>query len=116
MPYVSRGPDGKVTALFDGPREDAQEELPPSHPDVAQFLSAAGGTAQMAENPRQALAQSDLEMIRVIEDLIELLIEKGTILITDLPEGAQEKLMQRHKLRGIMSFMDVPVGEEDDIL
>lgn len=113
MPYVSRGPDGKVTALFESPRQDAEEELPVSHPDIAEFLSAAGGTALAA---RQQLVQSDLEMIRVIEDLIELLIQKGTILITDLPEGAQEKLMQRQKLRGMMSFMDVSSAEEDDIL
>lgn len=113
MPYVSRGPDGKVTALFESSRPDAEEELPVSHPDIAQFLTAAGGTAQAA---RQQLVQSDLEMIRVIEDLIELLIQKGTILITDLPDGAQEKLMQRQKLRGMMSFMDVSSGEEDDIL
>ena len=92
MPYVSRGSGGKVTALFDSPRQDAQEELPVSHPDVAAFLSDAGGTVEVA---RQQLVQSDFDMIRVIEDLIELLIEKGTILITDLPEGAQEKLMQR---------------------
>ncbi len=113
MPYVSRGPDGKVTALFESPRSEAEEELPVSHPDVAAFLSAAGGTVEVA---RQQLVQSDLEMIRVIEDLIELLIQKGTILITDLPEGAQEKLMQRQKLRGMLSFMDVSSAEEDDIL
>lgn len=113
MPYVSRGPDGKVTALFESPRQEAGEELPVSHPDIAEFLSTAGGTTQDA---RQQLVQSDLDMIRVIEDLIELLIQKGTILITDLPEGAQEKLMQRQKLRGMLSFMDVSSGEEDDIL
>lgn len=113
MPYVSRGPDGKVNALFDSPRQDAGEELPASHPDVAEFLSAPDDTALAV---RQQLVQSDLDMIRVIEDLIELLIQKGTILITDLPDGAQEKLMQRQKLRGMMSFMDVSSGEEDDIL
>ncbi len=113
MPYVSRGPNGKVTAMFESPRQDAKEELPVSHPDITLFLSAAGDTAQDA---RQQLVQSDLEMIRVIEDLIELLIQKGTILITDLPDGAQEKLMQRQKLRGMLSFMDVSAGEEDDIL
>jgi hypothetical protein len=35
------------------------------------------------------LRQSDLEMVRVLEDLIEVLMSKGVISITDLPPVAQ---------------------------
>jgi hypothetical protein len=43
------------------------------------------------------LEQSDLDMIRVPEDLITILIRKGVVRITDLPEAAQSKLVGRSK-------------------
>ena len=46
-----------------------------------------------------ALRASDLEVVRVLEDLIQVLIEKGVIQFTELPEPAQKKLLQRKRLR-----------------
>lgn len=45
------------------------------------------------------LQKSDLEMVRVLDDLIYLLIRKGVIAITDLPPMAQVKLMNRANAR-----------------
>jgi hypothetical protein len=47
----------------------------------------------------EELAQSDIEMGRVVEDLIALLVSNGTITLGDLPETAQSKLSQRQELR-----------------
>jgi len=47
----------------------------------------------------QDLARSDLVMARVLEDLIAVLIEKGTITVKDLPASAQAKLSARQELR-----------------
>lgn len=44
----------------------------------------------------------DADFIRVVEDLIDVLITKGVIRITDLPPGAQRKLTARKDLRGRM--------------
>ena len=56
------------------------------------------------EDPRGASASQfsglDADFIRVVEDLIDVLIEKGVIRITDLPPGAQRKLTARKDLRG----------------
>jgi hypothetical protein len=43
--------------------------------------------------------QSDLSMVRVLEDLIETLVKKSIINITDLPLQVQEKLTTRQKMR-----------------
>lgn len=38
-------------------------------------------------------------MVRIVEDLIDLLIQKNLILLTDLPQVAQNKLLARKHLR-----------------
>jgi len=41
----------------------------------------------------------DVAFIRVLEDLIETLIEKGVVRMTDLPAAAQQKINERKGLR-----------------
>ena len=45
------------------------------------------------------MRQSDIELSRVLEDLIDLLIDRGVIQFTDLPSPAQVKLLQRRLSR-----------------
>lgn len=45
------------------------------------------------------LNQTDMGMARVLEDLIDVLITRGLIQFTDLPEAAQEKLLERRETR-----------------
>ncbi len=45
------------------------------------------------------ISQTDKEMARVGEDLLNVLINKGVIALTDLPQTAQNKLSQRAVLR-----------------
>jgi hypothetical protein len=42
-------------------------------------------------------------MIRVYEDLTDILISKRIVLLTDFPPAAQEKLMRRKRLRSSLS-------------
>lgn len=63
------------------------------------------------------LLRSDLEMIRVYEDVVDVLISKRIICLTDLPRAAQEKLLRRKHLRSLLdSFSEVIAAEEDGIL
>jgi hypothetical protein len=50
-----------------------------------------------------ALSQSDTAIARVLEDLIDVLIDKGVIQFTDLPQAAQIKLMTRRQTRAKLS-------------
>jgi hypothetical protein len=45
------------------------------------------------------LSLSDTGIIRILEDLIDLLIRKNIILFTELPEQAQAKISDRKMLR-----------------
>lgn len=111
MPIVTRDPDGKIIAIHDERRTGDLEELPTDHPEVLQFLEASGQAQQFLEG----LLTSDVAMARVTEDLVEVLIEKNIIMLTDLPEAARSKLMERRGLRDRMSSL-IGLVEEDDIL
>ncbi|TVQ68517.1 MAG: hypothetical protein EA373_10575 [Oceanospirillales bacterium] len=59
------------------------------------------------------LNNSDIELIRVLDDLIELLINKKVIKFTDLPNEAQQKLMMRQTLRKKTNHLNL-LDDEDD--
>ena len=102
MPYVRRHADGRIDALLADAAPDAQELLPSTHPDVLAFLSGSGDAA--------AFSALDLDFVRVTEDLIYTLIEKGLLQFTDLPLEAQRKLdardsFRKHRVTGALDLL-----------
>jgi hypothetical protein len=53
--------------------------------------------------PADALNQSDASLARVLEDLIDVLISRGVVQFTDLPDAAQAKLLERRQTRASMN-------------
>ena len=106
MPYVIRDAAGRINGLADQCPDAHAEELTLSDPEVQAFLRAA----------RAQLSTSDTETIRVIEDLIDVLIQKELILLTDLPVAAQQKLSVRQRMRSELNELDNLMVGEDDIL
>ena len=49
-----------------------------------------------------ALSQTDTSLVRVLEDLIDVLITRGHIQFTDLPQAAQAKLLERRQTRATL--------------
>lgn len=94
MPYVRRDASGRIIALQREMTPDAQERLPACHPEVAAFLDEGAD----GEDVRY-LNESDLELARVVEDLIQLLMDKRLILFTELPTAARDKLAARQRAR-----------------
>lgn len=114
MPYVQRNSSGRVTALFsDAPAEDA-ELLPATHPDVLVFLNSGDG--EPAGEGRLLMAGLDSQMIRVLEDLLDVLIEKQVILFTDLPNEARLKILARKETRARLNTLSNLIGDTDEIL
>ena len=75
-------------------------------------MLAPGGGAPPPE-PLVALQQSDLGLIRVLEDLIDTLLAKDVILFTDLPVPAQNRLLARRSLRSSLSALRL-LGDDAD--
>ena len=95
MPFVRRNAQGTIDSLHR--RDEGQFEfLPDDHADVRAFLGAGA-----AEAPVQGerFAELDADFVRVIEDVIDALISKNVINITDLPIDAQTKLFGRKSFR-----------------
>lgn len=95
MPYVERDQHGKVSALTAAAGASG-EFLPAEHPEVLQFLSSSEGQGDAFS---MEMLLSDLKMIRVIEDIIDLLIAKGVIIFSDLPGPVQHKILQKRGKR-----------------
>ena len=106
MPYVIRNVDGAIVGLTDTGQDPGDEELALEHPEVQAFL----------ENTKEQLLSSDSETIRVIEDLVDALIQKKLITLTDLPLAAQQKLNERQRIRSELNVLENLMVEEEDIL
>ncbi|NYT25237.1 hypothetical protein H0A73_16685 [Alcaligenaceae bacterium] len=61
-------------------------------------------------------SRMDTEFIRVLEDLIDVLVAKGVINLTDLPPQALEKLsLRRNARRRLRNALDL-IQDEDDVI
>lgn len=115
MPYVIRDEDGQVVGVAEVPVDDDAEELPPDDPQVLALLSRACAIDTAGDD--DAFVASDLSFIRVLEDLVEVLIRRGVIALSDLPAPAQNKLMQRRALRGwIAGVVGVVDGDDGNVI
>ena len=110
MPFVKRDATGAVAALFRERAADATEYLTPDHPAVRGFAAAA--PAEPAARAR--LLDSDLEMLRVYEDLIDVLMQKRLVLLTDFPPAAQGKLLRHKRLRDTLQAIGEGIQAEGD--
>ncbi|MBI3707386.1 MAG: hypothetical protein HY246_06875 [Proteobacteria bacterium] len=95
MPHVLRDEQGRIVAILDRPSAGGSIELAADDHELTMFLHGASAKSGTARD----LLLADLEFIRVIEDLIELLIQKGAVMLTDLPAASQAKLLKRGSLR-----------------
>ena len=105
MPFVRRDASDEVVAISLEPAEGFIE-VPDEAPELAEFRQRLGAASS-------SLAASDLEVIRVLDDLINVLINKNLLRFTDLPMAAQRKLMARRGLRehqGIHSLLNDDPG------
>lgn len=92
--YIKRNSMGELIAISKEPNAGFAEILEDDAPELLAFLREAKTAHQLA------LEQSDQPMARVMEDVVNLLVEQGVIRFTDLPDAAQHKLLNRRELRG----------------
>ncbi|WP_192036904.1 tryptophan synthase subunit beta like protein [Halomonas sp. YLGW01] len=105
--YIKRNKAGEIEQLSRVATGDCQERIDVDAPELDVFLeredSESGGK----------LAQSDLGLVRVIEDLVDVLIERNLISFTDFPQAARDKLMTRQSLRQQRNSVAL-LGERDE--
>lgn len=104
--FVKRDESGRIVAASLEVRGDVCEPVEEGAPELLAFGRGDSGEA--------TLTASDLRLVRVLEDIVDLLIERDVIRFTDLPEQAQEKLMERRSLRASMRRGLDLLGAADD--
>lgn len=106
MSYITRGADGRIAALSTLAVAGEQwEEISDDSPELRAFIEVLADANNVFES-------SDMKMIRAIEDVIDLLIHKNVICITDLPVAVQTKLMERRSLRHSLNALNL-IGEDE---
>ena len=89
MYFVRRNAQGEIIALAKEMSSDYSEEINAHHPEALKFFLQS----------EEVFNDLDTSLIRVIEDLVDVLIDKNLLRLTDLPLPAQEKLLSRKKVR-----------------
>ncbi len=110
MPYVMRNAEGRIIAVLSEHVEGA-DMVAPHDSQLTEFLQGDSPESKA----QQELLESDLGIVRVLEDLIDVLIERGHVMFTDFPEPAQRKLLARRGLRKEFSYIDDLYNDEDDV-
>ncbi len=110
MPFVNRDANGTIVAVVNDDGGAGWEEVGPDDHDLNEFVFQNHPEA----TKKKDLVESDLGLARVLEDLIDILIEKGTFMFTELPEMAQKKLLARRGLRKEFAYVENLFGDEDE--
>lgn len=105
MTYIVRGEHGRIVTASNEALDGPCEQIAADSPELQAFIEELAGENNLFET-------SDLKLIRVIEDVIDLLIAKNVICITELPPPVQSKLMERRSLRQSLNALKL-FGDED---
>ena len=95
MFYAERDKNGVIIAIRRDSGGENVDTDPLSGEQLEEFLASEFGRSSYL----LLLRAADRNMIRVLDDLIEVLVQKNIIMLTDLPEEAREKLGKRQEVR-----------------
>ncbi|AUG05334.1 tryptophan synthase subunit beta [Pseudomonas sp. S09G 359] len=108
MFYVQRDQHNALVRVEAQAYAEATETLPADHHEIQAWFAD-----DQIENSLKQLKSSDLEMIRVLDDLIHVLTSKGVIRITDLPPAAQAKFLERTQARAALGGLSELINDDE---
>lgn len=113
--YVQRDAAGAIVGLV-------QRTLTPDEVSTGLWQPASGEDSdvqafarRLGQDDVNPLAETDASLARVVEDLIDILIDKSLIQFTDLPAAAQNKLLERRQTRSRLTNRLNLLGDSDII-
>jgi hypothetical protein len=104
MPYIRRNDQGLIESVHRA-TEPGTEFLADGDKEMLAFVGAA---------PAVDFDRLDADFVRVLEDVIDTLIVKNVLNITDLPEHAQAKLFARKSFRERVSKSSLQLFQPTD--
>lgn len=88
------------------------EEISLHDPKLSIYIQNSENSDEIIQ---KVLNNLDLSMVRVIEDVIDILIDKNIMLFTDLPDPVQNKILFKKAIRNIAN-RDTSIIHEDEEL
>ena len=110
MIYIKRDESNKIVDI-NFSEKAGYEQYSIFNNEIKQFIVDADNEDLI----KLTMMKLDLEMVRVTEDIIEILIDKEIMLFTDLPEAVQNKLMFKRFLRESLDANSKVFENEEDI-
>ena len=95
MIYVERNENGEIVSLRRDADKPGMECKQSMDIEIFDFL----GGSQSSDMKLQLLASTDTAIVRILEDVIDLMVNKNLIMFTELPEAAQQKIRARKGIR-----------------
>ena len=116
MLYALKNQNGEIVALTNAPTHANADSVNLDDPEVLNFL--LGNAAQHDETGSKTVEffVHDIQQIRILEDLIDLLTQKGIILFSELPVAAQEKIFLKKTIREGMGTSNIIVVDDIPLL
>ncbi|HEY8941284.1 MAG TPA: hypothetical protein VIM59_13875 [Cellvibrio sp.] len=106
MVYVERDAQGRLLRVEQQPFEGA-EHMAVESEELQNWLRVK----EEVKARLDSLNSSDLELVRVLEDVIIVLVDRGVIQYTDLPAAARDKLDQRAVARADLEGLNTILRE-----
>lgn len=104
--YVQRDENGLILRVEPKPFDEMTDQLAVQSEELEEWLCAR----EEVQRRLQHLRSTDADMVRVVEDLVALLVERDVIRFTDLPEFARRKLderaLDRAEIEGLNSGLE----------
>lgn len=115
MPYIQRDGTGSISGVSAEKTNSMSEWIEPDADALKEYLARLAGATHTPE-VASALSESDQALIRVVDDLVNVLVEKNLMRFTDLPEAAQKKLLERRSLRQSLTALKLLGDDEQGLV
>lgn len=108
MIYIERNANGDIENIQFAPGSNL-EEISMHDPKLKEFIEYAPNSEEIIQ---KVLDRLDLDMVRVIEDVIDIMIDKNLILFTDLPDPVRNKILFKKTIRNLSHNTSIIEDEE----
>lgn len=110
MLYIKLTENKQIEEIQFAPAEGF-EEISLHDSKLTEYIDNSENSEEIIQ---KVLGRLDLDMVRVIEDVIDILIDKNVMLFTDLPHAVQSKILFKKQVRNLKENSGSILQEEDE--
>ena len=109
MAYILRNAQGNIIAVSAENLDGDWQYIAEDSNEYMEYLENS-----LAKNSK--FRESDIQLARVLEDLISMLIDRNLIRFTDFPAAAQKRLIDRQSMRKKTQLSSILEDSPDSLI